>query len=626
MAAAGLLGLARAPSPPPAAPGRSRPVVLEGRLREWRPLPSGGTGGELDGLRAPDGRRLSPGHRRLRFSTSQGGALPPPGCRLLVQGLLVDARGGPHLERAGWQALAAGSAARPPILTLRQAVRRRLQQTLPPAEAGLASALILGERLGVQEETVEAYRRLGLLHILAVSGMHLWLWDALLRRFLPRPARCLRLPALVLATLLAGAGAPVTRALSAVLLRDLGARLGRRIPSSALWSAALFVEMALLPPREADVGLILSYCATAGLIAASRGRGRGAAGRVLLPSAAAFLASAPWLHALQGTVEPWTILFTPLLGPLFPVRLVLYCLAMATPAGRVCGALLHGIAWLEGAVLSAAERLPFSPMPLTHAPTLAVAALCALLLLEVAGQRWSRAPLRCIALALAAAALLVPAPRRPGLAVLAVGHGLATVACGSHASLLFDLGSADLAPRRLLDSVLMPELARRRWPVPARGGASHGDADHVNAMRLFAERHGLRLLEAPAGARLRVRELAPLEVDLWGCLAPAEGISNAGGQALEVRGAAWRAVVLGDQFGWSLRRLAETLDRDPLDVLVLPHHGLTTDGLPELLDALNPRQVWASCGPGDVPLPAAALLARRGIPLHTTLEGTLSIP
>ncbi|MDP6850102.1 MAG: hypothetical protein QF524_04090, partial [Planctomycetota bacterium] len=102
-----------------------------------------------------------------------------------------------------------------------------------------------------------------------------------------------------------------------------------------------------------------------------------------------------------------------------------------------------------------------------------------------------------------------------------------------------------------------------------------------------------------------------------------KGESNAGGRVLEITAPQQRMLVLGDQFGHDLRWLCQVLKPGPIDVLVLPHHGRTTDGLPELLDHLQPKAAWVSCSESKSDLEATPLLQSRGIPMSLTREGPL---
>ena len=59
-----------------------------------------------------------------------------------------------------------------------------LKEMMPEKEAGVLSAMLLGERSELTEETYLAYQQSGLLHLISVSGMHLMLLGMALRRLL----------------------------------------------------------------------------------------------------------------------------------------------------------------------------------------------------------------------------------------------------------------------------------------------------------------------------------------------------------------------------------------------------------------------------------------------------------
>jgi len=629
--AAGLLGLARAPAALPAdlRPDAARPLALQGRLREHRRDAAGRARGVLDRLADPNARPLDLPARPLEFAGAWLDERARAGDRVAVQGLLVRERGRERLLEARMHAVRRGADAGSWLPRLRDAVARRLGRVLPPAEAGMARALLLGERDGLEATRRHAYRDLGLLHLLAVSGMHLWLWDALLRRILRGRSAWLRAPMLAAAAVLAGGRPAVVRALAALLLRDFLARRGRPVRGAALWGAALWIEVALVPPRSAGLGFLLSYAATLALVACPAPPDSKRWRRVLQPSCAAFLATAPLLHAVQGTLEPWSAPLTPLFALLLPLRMSCAALALLPGCGAPVALVLAGVGGLEDGVLGIAAALPGSPLALTR---LSSGWLLGVAGLGLAGLRARHAPAtrRACGAACAAAilwlAMLPPRAAQPGLLALPVGHGLAVVVAGTEHSLVFDLGSADLAPQMLVDRVLLPALGNHLWPLPATAVISHADSDHGNALpRLREFEPALRTVRLDAGERW-LPDFAPWAVRLLACRPAARDASNAGGLVLELRLGAFRAVLLGDQFGFALRELRDRLDPGPIDLLLLPHHGLTTDGLHELLVHLRPRAAWASCGAGDLPLAAAPVLRRAGVPLRETRTGALQWP
>ncbi|KAA3608169.1 MAG: ComEC/Rec2 family competence protein [Planctomycetota bacterium] len=627
-----------------------RPAKLVGRLQQsWR-HGQGSTVAILDHLQSPQGRPLDRSDRSLRVLSRQTQLLGPPGSWYQVAGRLYQDRFFLHMEKARLRPVMfhPDHPWRPPPFwqRWRHWIRQRFHQVLSHPEAGMAQALILGESGAIPEGRYQAYRRLGLLHLLAVSGLHFWLWDALLKRFLGRRGRILRWPLLILMVILAGARAPAVRAVAFLFGRDWFRHRGGRAPGFHLWALALWVELALLDPRSANLGWVLSYGATAAMLAVPRKtKGRTLTLRLSL---AAFLATAPWLHAIQGSLEPWSILLSPVLALALPWRLSLSLVSLLPGGPWLAKPALSLLGTLEGEILAWLQELPGSPWPLTAWSSLWLAAGCWVALgclcrsdkqdrdrfsqTEKGGlsfpdpQAWIRRRRRWMGWGLAGILLLLATPGRQGAGVLAlpVGHGLAVLIGGENEVFAFDAGSSDLKPHYLMDRVFAPELRRRQWRWPKRIAFSHADSDHGNAFPALHSRKAMEVMKVHPGEEIWIQGLAPWKLRLLGCRAEALDHSNAGGQVLELFGKdGWRGIFLGDQFGFSLRDLRLRLGPGPVDLLLLPHHGRTTDGLPELLDHLQPRRAWVSCGIGDFPLPVLPLLQRRGIPTQATLLNPL---
>lgn len=84
-----------------------------------------------------------------------GYALKPP---VIVP---AEGEGAPALGTKAW------------IQTLRQEIAARIEAALPGERGAMAAALITGERGGISEQTTDAYRDSGLVHILSISGLHM---------------------------------------------------------------------------------------------------------------------------------------------------------------------------------------------------------------------------------------------------------------------------------------------------------------------------------------------------------------------------------------------------------------------------------------------------------------------
>ena len=160
------------------------------------------------------------------------------------------------------------------IYDLRRQLAGGIDSALPPAQAALAQALLLGLRGQLLDETVANFRQTGTSHLLAISGLHLGILLALavglFQRLLGRHTPLPLLMALALAwlyVLVSGASPSVVRAaiMGSIYLGALA--LGR--PRDTLLPALALsaVAMTALDPRiVAQVSFQLSFAAMAGIV------------------------------------------------------------------------------------------------------------------------------------------------------------------------------------------------------------------------------------------------------------------------------------------------------------------------------------------------------------------------
>lgn len=167
---------------------------------------------------------------------------------------------------------------------LRQAIGERITTALPGETGAIATALITGERGGISDETTQAFRDAGLVHILSISGLHMVIMAGAvffaIRLFLAAiPAIALRYPikkwaagAAILGALgyllISGNSFPTIRAWITISIA-FGAIIIDR-PALALRNvalAALFL-LALVPECLFDAGFQMSFAAVVALVAA----------------------------------------------------------------------------------------------------------------------------------------------------------------------------------------------------------------------------------------------------------------------------------------------------------------------------------------------------------------------
>jgi len=267
---------------------------------------------------------------------------------------------------------------------VRQWILDALSEQLAPEVAALASALLLGDRAALAEESEDAFRATGLMHVLAVSGLHLgivlagvWL---ILRRLHVRAAIAYPLVGCVVLAVLWIVGPRVSLLRAGLLfaflalgnlLADLGLILKRTIRPLNGLAAAAIVLLAWRPGTLFESGFQLTIAATAAiLVVVSAAYGvprrieaistRAGAGRLPVRyvltlgavSLAAQVGTVPVTAWHFGSLHPWAVLANLVVVPLAVVSLWIGLLALLS-AGLGWAAPLQGF----GLALQELERL-----------------------------------------------------------------------------------------------------------------------------------------------------------------------------------------------------------------------------------------------------------------------------
>ena len=154
---------------------------------------------------------------------------------------------------------------------LRHDWTQRLCEAMGEEAGGYASALLLGSRSLIPSEDRAAFSRLGIAHILSVSGFHVSILVALLSplfrllRFRPGTRLALYAALLFLYCVLCGGSQPVIRASLLILLALLGKMLNRPRSGLHLLSAAYLIIAVLSPVQLTGVSFQLTFGAMLGL-------------------------------------------------------------------------------------------------------------------------------------------------------------------------------------------------------------------------------------------------------------------------------------------------------------------------------------------------------------------------
>lgn len=414
------------------------------------------------------------------------------------------------------------------ITRWRERIRARagawIRSDLPPDKRNqrdaLLAALLLGEREPELVELNETFRRTGLAHILAISGMHLGILAGLILMILRLTGRSSRWHSLVLIALIVGyvsiieARLPVLRAALMICVGSLGLLFARRLRLPSLVALSGLILLVWRPAQLFDAGFQLSFGVVLGLVHLSPVLRRAWFGPrdQLAPTSGAMLLE--WLKdSIVGGVVAWAVatpmvayhfgMVTPLaaLGSVITLPVVTVLLgvgylkiilgAILPSAGLFLGAPLAVAADLLVSIVEAMDALPLAtvrvPFPGTVWTLLTLGLVVAWVLHSSRAQRrtlWMASVIMAAWLWWPA----LPVGERPALRIdmLSVGDGSCYVVRSGGACAVFDAGSStDLDAGR---STIIRAMERLGVTSISFIAVSHANLDHFSAVVELVER------------------------------------------------------------------------------------------------------------------------------------------
>ncbi|MBE2231177.1 MAG: ComEC family competence protein [Chitinophagaceae bacterium] len=269
------------------------------------------------------------------------------------------------------------------LITASEKIRSVLHRFIPgKKETGIAEALLLGYKAGLDRDTMQSYMHTGVVHIIAISGLHLGLIYWLLR-LLFRPLRKCKgsrwlAPLLIIGclwvfSLLTGAQPSVLR--SALMFSCLitGETIGRKNATLNALGFSAFLLLWYNPFWLWDAGFQLSYTAVLGILLFQRPVSHWltirnpllsmawemtavtiAAQLLTLPVCLYLFHQFPLVFLLSNFVA------VPLSSALLLAIMFLCCLSFIPPAALFCGQLISAGIGLMNMYVAAVERIPFS--------------------------------------------------------------------------------------------------------------------------------------------------------------------------------------------------------------------------------------------------------------------------
>jgi competence protein ComEC len=270
------------------------------------------------------------------------------------------------------------------IFTARQNIVSILQRNLPPSkdELGIAEALLIGYTNDLDRDLVKAYSNTGVVHIIAISGMHLGLiYVLLVWVFGKTPVinqskilqLILMLTCLWLFALLTGAAASVIRSAVMFTFIAVGKNIAKKSSIYNSMAASAFVMLCYNPYFLWDVGFQLSYLAVVGIIIFQqaiynwwyiKNKLANEIWKLMAISLAAQILTFPiciyYFHQFPNLFLLTNIIAVPLSSAILFTEIGLVAFSWIPFVGEWIGKLVGGMVWIMNKIILWVSQLPFS--------------------------------------------------------------------------------------------------------------------------------------------------------------------------------------------------------------------------------------------------------------------------
>ena len=547
----------------------------------------------------------------------------------------------------------------------RAAIRQAIASSVAPwsdRSAAVVSAILIGDRTGLDANVERRLQEAGTYHVIAISGGNIAILAALcviclrLLRAGPRSSALLVILTLTAYGSLVEGGSSVGRATLMAGIYFAAQLWDHRTPPLNAVALTAAVLLYADPLQAVDPGFALTFGATIGILGIGTSKLIGLVSPVTrLRAPAALLAASTCAELVLLPISAFVFSRVTFAGLVInfaaiPLMAVVQIAGMAAVAlTSLSNVLAQSSGWVahlavEGLIRSAALVDVFPWLTWRVAPPpLWVMAVYYVALIAVASGRFIRAttPVLIAAGIWVVCGPVLPARSVPPLRVtfLDVGQGDAAIVqfpngrtlgvdAGGSASGTFDIGARVVAPA-------FWALGVRRLDYLS---VSHGDTDHIGgAVSLFRDFRPFEVWEGvpvPPHAPTRdLRALADRAGSIWRTLQPGDRahfgavelmvhhppppewerqrVRNDDSEVLEIRYGGVSIVFTGDIGREVEQAIAPSFDDAPIRIVKVPHHGSATSSSQVFLDALRPDIAVISAGRGN-PFghPVASVLER----------------
>lgn len=523
-----------------------------------------------------------------------------------------------------------------------------LRKSLSSEEAGVMESLLLGEKSGLDEEIKELYQKNGIIHVLAISGLHVSVIGMSLFHFL-RKRRLGFVTASVLSGIwiwfyaeMTGFSVSSVRAMLMFFL-FLGAQiLGRTYDLVTAMTVAGVLMLLRDPGLAVQSGFLLSYAAVAG-VAASQALPE--THRLLSPLKVSILT---WLMTLPVTayfyyqVPMYGIILNLFVVPSMSLIMMsgiggILAGALSTAAGTFILAPVHYLLQITFALCRFCGKLP-GAVWITGKPALWEAGCYYLILILLFVFLLKKRKIDLIkstfGIILGLGILCYRGARNWSITFLSVGQGDG-ICIQTEQGHVWMVDGGSTTKKNLAKYCLEPYL--KYWGIREVDGwmISHFDQDHVSGLIEILEsyekgwnqknRNGITVkrilipdLIQEEDLERQIRDLAgKLQIPVLRCKKldkieqdgmqievcspiarfPYEN-QNEGSMTVKVSYQDFSVLLTGDLEGEGEKQLLES-GIEPVDVLKVAHHGSRNSSSEEILKAIGGKQAVISCGKGN---------------------------
>lgn len=539
------------------------------------------------------------------------------------------------------------------LCDVRTALYENIMACLPEEEAGVAAAMILGEKSALPEETRTLYQESGIAHLLAISGLHISLIGmgifSLLRRFvLPmKPAALITGTLLVLYGELTGFSLSAQRAVWMMLCYLAARFLGKRYDLYCALALSAFLQLLLHPAVLFQAAFLLSYGTVLGIAVFVQDFQKQVRDHKAVPcfvvlqaftgSLGIQLVTMPVLLYYYFEINPYSVFVNLIVLPLVGILLSMSFTGSLTacisiPAGKFFFGIVHAILSLYDWITEAVQKLPLTSYITGRPAWWQIILYYGFLTLFICLTRHphilkEQYPKRWLLPVMAVFLLLVPIPGDDRLQIinLDVGQGDCTCIRVAGKTILIDGGSSDVVQvgKYRISSYLKYYGIRKLDYV----FITHSDSDHIsglmelvqepdhmgfqigtlvlpdvektdenyNEMECLCRESGILVKKMKKGDQIRIGQMQ------IGCLHPFREYSwrteNDYSLVLELSYGKFRGLFVGD-----LEQAGEEEimgDIRDVDYLKVGHHGSAGSGSEKFLAILRPEIAVISAGEGN---------------------------